>query len=59
MRQDCIKITMTLLIPFDGNKFGDTGRAELLANQLAKDIEAKEGVTVDRYQVKKCRVDAE
>ena len=59
MRQDCIKVQATLLIPYDGDKFGDTGRAEELAQQIEAYLKEHDGVTVDVFRAKKTRVGVE
>lgn len=51
MKQHCIKITATLLIPYDPDTRGDTGRAEDLEVALLDDLTGR--ATVDRWQAKK------
>ena len=59
MKQDCIKITAVILVPFDPDKWGDTHRAEQLAGKLMADVQAAEGVVLDKWAARKCRVEAE
>lgn len=59
MKQHVIKITTTLLIPYDPNKWGETGLAENEANEIHNALKAMDRVTIDKFQAKKCRVDAE
>ena len=58
MKTDCIRLTATILIPFNADKFGDTGRAEAIAQKIEADLKDADGVTVDAIKTKKCRVDA-
>ena len=59
MKTDCIRITATILIPFDAATWGDTHRAEQLASKLMADVQNADGVTLDKWQAKKTRVEAE
>jgi hypothetical protein len=59
MKTACIKIQATLIIPYDADKYGDTGRAEELAMKIDADLTNMDGVTVDVFRAKKCRVEAE
>lgn len=57
MKQDCIKITAVILLPFSPDVFGDTDRAEKLAQKIQNDME--QCATIDKWLAKKCRVEAE
>lgn len=59
MKQHCIKITVTVLVPFDPDRFGSTGEAEAAAQKLEADLRENEAFTIDRFQAKKVKVDAE
>jgi len=58
MKQDCIKITIQLLVPYEPNTFGDTHRAEQLASDVKADL-GREGIVVDVFRAKKTRVSME
>lgn len=58
MRQDCIKITATLLIPYTKNQFGATAAAEKIALDLEAYVSTNEAVTVDSWKAKHTSVDA-
>lgn len=59
MKQPVIKITATLLIPYDPDKFGDTGRAEAIAVEIESCMRNQDGVTVDEWRCKKTSVGME
>ena len=59
MRADVIKITATLLTPYDRQKFGATAEAEKVAKALEDYCQDQTSVTVDKWQAKHTSVEVE
>lgn len=52
MRQDCIKITAVILVPYNRQEFGATATAEKAAQEIHNYVTTNEYVAVDKWQAK-------